>query len=86
MDLRKGYLQIFTHPDDIPKITIITPFGLFKFLHLLLGWRNAGNTFQWMLDCVLAGLTFVFVYLDDIIVASRSIEKHLLIEALGNFL
>jgi hypothetical protein len=39
--LRKGYFQIFMHPDDIPKTVIITPFGLFEFLPLPFG-RNAG--------------------------------------------
>jgi hypothetical protein len=34
IDLRKGYIQIFVHPDDIPKTAIITPFGLFEILCL----------------------------------------------------
>ncbi len=58
------------HPDDIPKTTII-----FEFLHFPFGLRNAGSTFQWMMDRVLAGLSFVFIYLDDIIVASKSLEQ-----------
>jgi hypothetical protein len=76
IDLRKGYYQIFMHPDDIPKTAIITPFGLFEFLHLPFGLRNAGSTFQRMMDQVLVGLLFIFVYLDDIIVASKSLEQH----------
>jgi hypothetical protein len=40
--LRKGYFQIFMHPDDIPKTAIIIPFGLFEFLPLPFGIRNAG--------------------------------------------
>ncbi len=39
IDLRKGYFQIFMHPDDIPKTAIITPFGLFEFLRLPFGCR-----------------------------------------------
>ena len=41
------------------------------------GLRNAGNTFQRMMDRILAGLSFVFCYLDDIIIASRDEEEHL---------
>jgi hypothetical protein len=51
------------HPDDIPKVAIITPFGLFEFLCLPFDLRNAGSTFQLMMDRMLAGLSFVFVYL-----------------------
>jgi hypothetical protein len=76
MDLRKSYFKIFMHPDDIPITAIITPFGLFEFLSLPFGLRNAGSTFQRMMDRVLAGLRFVFDYLDDIIVASKSLKQH----------
>ncbi len=55
---------------------IITPFGLLEFLRLTFGLRNAGSTFQRLMDRVLAGLAFAFVYLDDIIIASPSMEKH----------
>jgi hypothetical protein len=54
-----------------------TPFGLFEFRRLPFGLWNAGNTFQRMMDRVLSGLEFVFAYLDDIIVASRSEAEHL---------
>ncbi len=46
IDLRKGYIQIFVHPDDIPKTAIITPFGPFGFLRIPFDLRNAGSTFQ----------------------------------------
>ncbi len=77
IDLRKGYYQISMHPADIQKTAVTTPFGLFEFRRLPFGLRNAGNTFQRMMDRVLANLNFVFAYLDDIIVASRTEAEHL---------
>ncbi len=76
VDLRKGYYQILMHPADIEKTAVTTPFGLFEFTRLPFGLRNAGNTFQRMMDRVLAGLDFSFVYLDDIVLTSHSVEEH----------
>jgi hypothetical protein len=64
------------HPGDIEKTAIATPLGLFEFLRMTFGLRNARNTFQRQMDCLLAGLDFVFVYLDDIIIGSRSATEH----------
>jgi len=77
IDLRKGYYQISMHTADIRKTAIITPSRLFEFWRLPFGLRNAGNTFQRLMDRVLAGLPYVFCYLDDIIIASQTDEQHL---------
>jgi cleavage and polyadenylation specificity factor subunit 1 len=57
-------------------MAIATPFGLFEFLQMTFGLRNAGNTFQQQMDRIMAGLDFVFVYLDDVIIGSHSVEEH----------
>jgi hypothetical protein len=38
---------------------------------------HAGNTFQRMMDRILAGISFVLCYLDDIIITSRDKQEHL---------
>ena len=40
------------------------------------GLRNAGSTFQHLMDCILAGLPFIFIYLDDVLVASPDHASH----------
>jgi Reverse transcriptase (RNA-dependent DNA polymerase) len=58
------------------KTAIITPFGLYEFLRMPFGLRNAGQTFQRMMDDVMAGLPYCFIYLDDILVALVDHQQH----------
>jgi len=61
---------------DIPKTAITTPFGLFEFTRMTFGMRNAGNTFQRLIDRTLSGVENASPYLDDILVFSKSEEDH----------
>jgi hypothetical protein len=63
--------------EDIPKTAVITPFGLWEFLKMPFGLKNAGQAFQRLMDGILMGIDFVFIYLDDLLVASVNEADHL---------
>lgn len=79
MDLRSGYYQVRIAEGDVAKTTCVTRYGSFEFLVMPFGLTNAPATFCNLMNDVFRDYIddFVVVYLDDIVVYSRDLSKHL---------
>jgi len=79
IDLFSGFHQIPMNPRDIEKTAFTTKYGNFNFKVMPFGLTNAPATFQREMNRILMPLIGVclFVYMDDILVYSPTLEQHL---------
>lgn len=78
LDLCSGYHQVRIHEEDVDKTAFVTPFGQYVWRVMPFGLSNAPATFQRMMNEVFLPILnrSVVVYLDDILVFSRSEREH----------
>jgi transposase InsO family protein len=79
LDCNSGYWQIPVAREDRDKTAFVTHCGIHRFTRMPFGLVNAPATFQRALDMIVAGVKwkYALVYLDDVIIYSRSFNEHL---------
>ena len=76
-DLRSGYHHMELSAEARAKSAFVTPLDKFEFTGCPFGLSQAPAYFQRLMNQVIKGLPFAFVYLDDVLIHSPDIETHL---------
>jgi hypothetical protein len=78
IDLHSGYHQIKIRDEDIPKTAFSIRYGLYEYLVMSFGLINAPAHFMYLMNSVFMSELdkFVMVFIDDILIYSKSTKDH----------
>jgi hypothetical protein len=78
INLRSGYYQLKIRECDIPKIAFVSRYGMYEYTVMSFGLTNVPTYFMYLMNKVFMEYLdkFVIMFINDILVYSRSEEEH----------
>jgi len=78
IDMTNSFFQTCMHPDHVHLTAVNTPLGLYEWLVMPMGLKNAPAIHQRRVTAALRHLIgkFCHIYLDNIVIWSNSLNKH----------
>ena len=76
-DCKSGFYQIKMTEESKPLTAFSTPQGHYEWNVLPFGLKNAPQIFQRKMDNIFRDFNFIHVYVDDMLISSKSQEQHL---------
>ncbi len=78
LDLTSGFWQMALEPKSRPYTAFTIPgMGQFEWKVVSMGLASAPSAFQRLVELVVKGIDHVVVYIDDLIIHSKTHEQHL---------
>jgi len=76
-DMKLGFWQIQIKEEDRYKTALTVPFGHYEWNVMPFDLKNAHSEFQNIMNDIFTPFTkFIIVYIDDVLVFSKSIDQH----------
>ena len=78
LNMTNSFFQTLVHSDDVPLTAVSTPFGLYEWLVMPMGLKNAPPIHQHRMTAALREYIghFCHVYIDDVVIWSNNLEEH----------
>ena len=79
IDMTDSFFQTRMHPEDIHKTAVTTPFGLYEWTVMPMGFKNSPSIHQRRVTNALRPYIgkICHVYIDDIVIWSNSVDEHI---------
>ena len=77
IDLDSGFNQIAIKEDELYKTAFITELEHYEYCKMPFGMKNAPKSFQRTMEQILEGVRNISIFVDDILIVSKSLEEHI---------